>query len=343
MHTGDGHAPGLDRALAILDRHDLDVARQLRAWCRVVLGEPASPAPWHHTRLNTRPEPVELSLGCPDGGLRATFDLSGRCATPSERLAQALACIQEAAPRAHVPGGAVATFSALQHDRPLTWGAWLGVRWRADGTVRAKVYVEVPRSMPPDEIDRWLHAWLGRRPPTPPEARLLLVGGTPGDATCECYFECRRGTHAVHWGCWSDWDRLLREAGIDGEAQGVFPLMRRFDGREPRREQAPAAAWIGYSLAGTPDGAIHAAAVLATAARLAGGEAGLRHQVLSLAGRQGDGLPLYDALTAPLRNLHRADGFHNILSCSAAPGAAAGWQMAFCPPHAAASVSQEPS
>lgn len=343
MRAGDGHAPGLDRALAILDRHDPDVALRWRAWCHVVLGDPALPSPWHGTRLNTRPEPVELSLGWPDDGLRATFDLSSRAAAPSQRLAQAFACVQEAAPQAAGEGGCVPAFAALQRHGQLAWGAWLGVRWRADGTVRAKVYAEVSPSTPPDEVDRWLQARLGRRPPTPPGARLLLVGGTPGDATCECYFECRRSTNAADWGRWSDWHRLLRDADVDAEAQGLFPLMRRFDGREPRHAHAPPPAWIGYSLAGTPDGAVCAAAVLATAAGLAGGEAGLRRQVLSLAARQGGCLPLYDELTAPLRDLHRADGFHNILSCSAAPGAAAHWQMAFCPPHAAAAASQEPS
>ncbi|WP_431257990.1 hypothetical protein ACQ86G_26030 [Roseateles chitinivorans] len=362
MHRG--LAPGLDRALSVLDRHDPDAGRRLEAWCRVVLAAPAardaaSPAPWRDTRLNTRPEPVELSLGWPDDGLRATFDLAARAAAPPDRLAQALACVREADPAAARDGGALASFAALQRHGPLDWGAWLGVRWRADGTARAKVYAEVPRTAPPDELDRWLRARLGARPAVPPQARLLLVGATPGDALCECYFECPRGpdtsgsrdsrdSHDSHdsgesdesrdarglhdWGDWRDWDRLLRAAGIDGEAQGLFPLMRRFDGREPRPERGPPAAWAGFSLAGTPDGRVHKAAVLATVARLAGGEAGLRRQILALVQRQGGALPLYDALTTPLRALHRADGFHNLLSCSAAVGTPAGWQIAFCPP-----------
>jgi len=288
-------------------------------------------AAWTGGYLNQTDAPLEFSFSSASRDLRYTMEVGASAAAPATRLAAAGAVL-DALGVDPAWTGVARGFPALQRGAPLDWGAWLAARQPggahpAGAATRFKLYAEVA-----DASGAPAAALLRKYVKTMPlalasRARLVMVGAAPGAERCEFYFEL--GSRALSL---EHLRGLLAHVGLAHHGAALAALVNGFDFRHGRVAQALPRAQYGFSYSLLPDGEEAEFALFAFAADLAGGEAGVRRQVLAAARRGGLDPEPYAAITAPLAHSQPGQRYHNMLTFFAGERALPGWQISVSPP-----------
>lgn len=149
-----------------------ELAGSLPALFRERLSRPDDLPSWRMSRLTPDGYPFELTFTTLRDGVRCTFEAFPRELTPSARVAHAVQLLK---PYGEFDPELLAMIVQAQHDEPLRFGAWIGVR-HVDGRLEHKLYAEMPASRPERAqaiTDRLLQRTLctTRRP-----TRLTMIG-----------------------------------------------------------------------------------------------------------------------------------------------------------------------
>lgn len=268
--------------------------------------------------LNRAGGPVELACSSSGPGFRCVVDIGG---PPEGRLHRVVALLHDIAPGRPLPRAV----TRLQERGRLDWGAWLGVRDRAEGPPTLKLYVELPSGADAQSLgipaDRVRPELDGRR------LEPLLVGLEPGAAGAELYFELPgRGLPLAQL------DQLLSPLGLQHRAGALVALAAAFEfrrGGNPLPELR-----FGFSYASTPLGGSETFTLFAFAEDLAGDDADIRRGIVAGTRARGLDLEPYCALSAGLAVAPvRADG-HNMIGFTIDARRPAGVQISFRLPDA---------
>jgi hypothetical protein len=266
---------------------------------------------WRFSRLTADGFPVELSFvtGQP-GSVRYAAEVAGPGTPNADRLDLAAAVLDRLGHP--LPPAVAGALARMQADRPLRWGAWVGVRHGPGGAgagdgagVGAKVYAEVPpgAGAPP--------GWPAPRPCGP--LRLRMIGYEPGRQRVEYYYRLGR----LDFPMLAD---LLRLGGSRAALGDVTAVLRLLAGQPAGGPPGPLpAARFGCSVALRPatDGPVEVA-VFAAALDLAGDDHRTRAAVDAVLDRRGWDLPGYRLLTAG--TAHRGVPLHGMLGIAAVGG-----------------------
>lgn len=323
---------GLERAWRIIGGFDDAAAREFARVTGQAAGLAGSPSHWGGGLLNQSGAPLEFSFSTRNNELRYTLEIGGRDTAPASRLAY-INVLLEALGLESGWEGAARQFPALQQEQGLAWGAWLAARQAhpacpglQPGTCY-KVYAEVPRGRLP-AAHALMQQYLGAAPlADAPLARLVMVGAAPGAARCEFYFEL--GSRIFSLACLHG---LMDRVGLAHRCDALARLIDRFEFRRGRQHDALPNAQYGFSYAISPERQDATFSVIVFAADLAGGDAWVRHQLLTDASRQGMALPLYAALSEPVAGSYFCSEFHNMLTFSVDAAGPPAWQISISPP-----------
>jgi hypothetical protein len=134
---------------------------------------------WRFSSLSVDGSPLQFDFSTKDNRLRYVTEVAPPEVEAHDRLSAAAALIEQLG-NPSLPTGRLSAWKALQSERALRWGAWLGIRH--DGaTARAKLYVEVPQELREP-------ASTGLVRPIVPSSRLMMIGFHCGNHGEEYYF-----------------------------------------------------------------------------------------------------------------------------------------------------------
>lgn len=270
------------------------------------------PLPAEASVLNRGGGPLEFS--CSGADLRYTVDLGGPVGTRLARIRDRI--------RALDPGWACPALDGWTPREPLSWGAWLGVRHRAGGPPRFKVYVETPPGTLPEDLGE--AGWpAGDHRPLPP-----TLAGFHGEGEAdrrELYFEIpHRGLPVASL------ERLMAQVGLERRAPDLLRLVDAFEFRHP----GPALpdARLGFSTSLDRRRLAPVFSLFAFAPDLVGDERAVRWQILRRAAARGIALGPYECLTAALAEGPGEPDIHNIVAFVVDRAAPPAIQITFRPP-----------
>jgi hypothetical protein len=318
----------LKRAFRVIEALDPAAAREFARVTDIVLRDRMDADAQPCGLLNQTGGPLEFSFSSASEDLRYTMEVGGVETSPDQRLCHVELLLT--ALGVEPEWNAIAReFATLQRDRQCAWGAWLGgrqpLRHTHDRATRFKIYAEVP-SDSNGAASSLLRRYLGVEPfPRGPSVRLVVVGATPGSQRCEFYFEIgsRTVTRAFL-------RALLDRVGLASRFDDLYSQIRSFAFRYECEPDALPNAQYGFSYSVLPGGCHPVFSVFIFATDLAGGDAGVRDQILTARHLKGT-LRGYAAMSEPLARRHFETVSHNMLTFFVDADAPAGLQVSLSP------------
>jgi len=322
------HRRGFERATKVVAEFGPARAGEFARATHILLDGLRTEAAWSEGRLNRNGGPVEFSCATFSDELRYAVETGGPETPPGARLARAGELLEAAGCRAEYRE-AIDQLGEWQNGRTLCWGAWLGVRHGATGTV-FKIYAEAPLEAGP-AATALLAPYLGSAPAvTVSGAQLAMVARTPGSERREFYFELpERGLRG------RDLDGLLTSVGLAERRAALLDLVRGFDfrGGQGPLDILPDAQW-GFSYSVLPGGRAPVFSLFVQVQDLVGGDGFLRRQILAATYGRGWKPGCYATLSEPLDRWYFRSAYHNMISFVVASAPMAGFQISLSPPPA---------
>lgn len=286
---------------------------------------------WSSSALSADGYPIELTFASMDPSIRFTFDAALSKPDVSARLQDTMALLSNL-DGAHDWDVLGERCLAAQGD-DLTWGAWLGARYREEGA-RYKLYAELPPSSA-GLVERELALLLGKKPLDPGVPILpAALGLEPERGISEYYFIFDEFGLS-----WSWIDRLLFRIGLQQQSR---ELLRLFQNTRGFARHETATAFVptryGFSLAFDAGASPVAFSLFAFARRMGTSDASIRENVATVARERGWDMEDYLALTEHAKHEQNTERchFHNAIGCVVSPYSEPGLYISLTPPGRAA-------
>src|SRR5262249_22448110 len=274
---------------------------------------------WAFSRLTPDGFPVELTFSSLGGStIRYVVEIAGPETSEHDRIHhafrsyRALAASQTAAAARE----AEHVLAAMQKDRELEFGAWLGAAHSQQGD-RYKIYVEIPRGATLPTMASTLFDGEFPLPHCRPVP--LMFGLQPDSGVREIYFRARGLTDA-------DFGFLLRRYGLSDSYRDALDLVESTWGRSGL---PPAVA--GFSVAASPDVSSRAVSLFAGAEVLFGSDANIRRTLLEIGRKEGWNLGLYENVSALIQGHEGRSTRHGIISWIVSNQAPVEFRIGLCP------------
>lgn len=326
------HRHRLEHALSVFEaRHSPEFSRTLQDALDVMLAPlrqaPSSQNAWSSSSLSADGYPIELTFASMDPSIRFTFDAALPRTDIDARLQDTIELLELL--DGDSSWGALGAHQALARRSDLTWGAWLGSRFREDGS-RYKLYAELtPSSMA--LVEQELARMLGERPLDPGVPFLpAALGLEPERGISEYYFIFDEFGLS-----WSWIDRLLFRIGLEQQSRDLLLLFQNTRGFARHDVATPfVPTRYGFSFAFDANGDPIAFSLFAFARRMGASDASIRENVAHIAHERGWGMEDYLALTEDAKHEQNAQRchFHNAIGCVVSPYSEPGLYISLTPP-----------
>jgi hypothetical protein len=294
--------PAIAQALSAVPA---ELAGRAEGVIAALLGERrADPSPdaWRGSRLTGDGFPFEFGFSTADARLRFTLE-PGRAATGADtRLDLAVHEIDRLSGE-QVPDGVVRSLAAMQAERSLRFGAWIGCRVGERDTTY-KLYAEVPPDPPSSRLFDRPVALLDRAV-TP-----RMVSYTPATLTSEWYVrvESMEPRHLA---------AVLAPARQEAESSRLIDILEDAYGHRIRGRLPGPSVGVSYlTRGGPPIVTLHF-----YARAIWGSDARIRAGFVRIARVQGWDPGTYLDVTAPMANREDWRTYHGILSVTLSPRA----------------------